>query len=110
MEPAAWMLECPMMTGGTGWKLSWSQSGAGVCNRLNGEAHEKPLYLAPVDRWNQAEDAPLNMWVLVNNGGIVDIARLYNTGRWFNTREMELACVRDWMPLPPTPNAEISGA
>ena len=45
-EPVAWMLECPTMTGDTGWILSWSQSGAGLCNRLQGEEHEKPLYAA----------------------------------------------------------------
>lgn len=47
-EPVAWMLECQTMTGDTCWRLSWSRSGAGVCRRLNGDAHEKPLYLAPV--------------------------------------------------------------
>lgn len=47
-EPVAWMLECQTMTGGdTGWILSWSRSGAGLCNRLQGEDHEKPLYTAP---------------------------------------------------------------
>lgn len=46
-QPVAWMLECPTMTGDTGWKLSWNQSGAGVCNRLAGEDHEKALYTAP---------------------------------------------------------------
>ena len=45
-EPVAWMLECPTMTGDTDWILSWSQSGAGVCDRLQGEEHEKPLYAA----------------------------------------------------------------
>ena len=46
-EPVAWMLECPTMTGDTGWILSWSRIGAGLCNRLQGEEHEKPLYTAP---------------------------------------------------------------
>lgn len=46
-EPTAWMLECPTMGGDTTWKLSWSKSGAGVCNRIQGKSHEKPLYLAP---------------------------------------------------------------
>ena len=46
-EPVAWMLECPTMTGDTDWVLSWSQSGAGLCDRLQGEEHEKPLYTAP---------------------------------------------------------------
>ena len=46
-EPVAWMLECPTMSGDTGWILSWSQSGAGLCDRLRGEEHEKPLYTAP---------------------------------------------------------------
>ena len=49
-EPVAWMLECPTMTGDTGWILSWSRSGAGRCNRLQGEEHEKPLYTAPPKR------------------------------------------------------------
>lgn len=31
------------MGGNIGWKLSWSQSGAGVCTRLTGESNEKPL-------------------------------------------------------------------
>ncbi len=46
-EPVAWMLECQTHTGDTAWKLSWSRSGAGVCNRLQGQWHEKPLYEAP---------------------------------------------------------------
>ena len=49
-KPAAWMLECPTMTGRTGWILSWSRSGAGLCDRLQGEEHEKPLYTAPPTR------------------------------------------------------------
>lgn len=46
-EPAAWMLECPTCTGDLTWKLSWSKSGAGVCNRLSGDSHEKALYTDP---------------------------------------------------------------
>ena len=42
--PAAWMLGCQTMGGNVGWKLSWSQSGAGVCHRLSGEEFEHPLY------------------------------------------------------------------
>lgn len=44
MKPVAWMLEC-VMNGScdTGWLLSWSRSGAGLCNRLTGAEHEKPL-------------------------------------------------------------------
>jgi len=42
-EPAAWMLAIQTMGGDVGWKLSWTQSGAGVCHRLSGESHEKPL-------------------------------------------------------------------
>ena len=49
-EPVAWMLECPTMTGDTGWILSWSRTGVGLCNRLQGEEHEKPLYTAPPKR------------------------------------------------------------
>ena len=43
-EPAAWMLGCQTMGGDVGWKLSWSQSGAGVCHRISGKEHEMPLY------------------------------------------------------------------
>ena len=46
-EPVAWMLNCPTLGGDTGWILSWTQSGAGLCNRLSGEENEKKLYLAP---------------------------------------------------------------
>lgn len=46
-EPVGWMLECPTMTGDTAWILSWSKSGAGLCNRLAGDAHERPLYTRP---------------------------------------------------------------
>lgn len=46
-EPVAWMLECQGWTGENDWILSWSRSGAGVCNRLNGESHEQALYAAP---------------------------------------------------------------
>ena len=46
-QPVAWMLECQTLSGDTGWILSWSQSGAGLCNRIPGLAHEKPLYAAP---------------------------------------------------------------
>lgn len=47
-EPKAWMLECQTLGGDTGWILSWTQSGAGLCDRLKGEEHEKPLYARPV--------------------------------------------------------------
>ncbi len=43
-EPVAWMLECQNMGGDTGWILSWSRSGAGLCNRLIGAGHEKALF------------------------------------------------------------------
>jgi hypothetical protein len=46
-EPMAWMLECQTMTGGTTWILSWSNSGAGLCNRMVGIEHERALYAAP---------------------------------------------------------------
>lgn len=46
-EPAAWMLNCPTLGGDTGWILSWTQSGAGLCNRLSGEENEKKLYALP---------------------------------------------------------------
>lgn len=46
-EPVAWMLNCQTIGGDTGWILSWTQSGAGLCNRLQGAEHEKPLYALP---------------------------------------------------------------
>ena len=46
-KPAAWMLNCQTLGGDTGWMLSWTQSGAGMCNRLSGEKNERKLYLAP---------------------------------------------------------------
>jgi len=46
-EPVAWMLNCPTLGGDTGWILSWTQSGAGQCNRLSGEENEKKLYTLP---------------------------------------------------------------
>ena len=49
-EPVAWMLEYQTMTGDTDWRLSWSRIGAGLCNRLQGGEHEKPLYTAPPKR------------------------------------------------------------
>ena len=42
-EPSAWMLACQTMTGDICWKLSWSRSGAGQCNRLSGESNEQAL-------------------------------------------------------------------
>ncbi len=46
-EPVAWMLNCQTLGGDTGWILSWTQSGAGLCNRLKGEENEKRLYALP---------------------------------------------------------------
>ena len=46
-EPVAWMLNCQTLGGDTGWRLSWTQSGAGQCTRLSGEENERKLYLAP---------------------------------------------------------------
>ena len=46
-EPVAWMLNCQTLSGDTGWILSWTQSGAGLCNRLKGEENEKRLYAHP---------------------------------------------------------------
>ena len=46
-EPVAWMLNCPTLGGDTGWILSWTQSGAGLCNRLSGEENERKLYALP---------------------------------------------------------------
>ena len=46
-EPVAWMLNCQTLGGDTGWMLSWTQSGAGMCNRLSGEENERKLYTIP---------------------------------------------------------------
>lgn len=43
LEVVAWQLGCQTMTGEIGWKLSWNQSGAGVCARLKGDEYEQPL-------------------------------------------------------------------
>lgn len=50
--------------------------------------------------WQPIETAPHGLWVLLDNGGTTDIARLYSTGRWFNTRDLECSLARRWMPLP----------
>ena len=49
-EPVAWMLECQQWTGDTAWLLSWSKSGNGQCNRLDGESHQRALYERPIPR------------------------------------------------------------
>ena len=61
-EPVAWMLNCQTLSGDTGWILSWTQSGAGLCNRLKGEENEKKLYALP-----GAQPAPIvpEGWKLV---------------------------------------------
>lgn len=46
-KPVAWMLNCQTLGGDTGWMLSWTQSGAGMCNRLSGEENERKLYALP---------------------------------------------------------------
>lgn len=43
LEVVAWNLECQTLGGDTGWILSWSRSGAGLCNRLSGVEHEVAL-------------------------------------------------------------------
>ena len=43
LDVVAWQLGCQTMTGEIGWKLSWNQSGAGVCARLKGDEYEQPL-------------------------------------------------------------------
>jgi len=76
-SPTAWMLAVQTMSGDVGWKLSWSQSGAGVCRRLSGEAHEKPLITTTQAEaykdacvrealgWQPIETAPKHTEVLV---------------------------------------------
>ena len=48
-EPVAWIIGYQTITGDIGKKLSWSKSGAEVCNRLQGEEYETPLYLHPAE-------------------------------------------------------------
>lgn len=48
-EPVAWIIGYQTMTGDIGKKLSWSKSAAEVCNRLQGEEYETPLYLHPAE-------------------------------------------------------------
>ena len=76
-EPVAWMLECPTMTGDTGWILSWSRIGAGLCNRLQGEEHEKPLYTAPPKRQPLTDEKLRAMWANYAPivGGVLEFAR-----------------------------------
>ena len=70
-EPVAWMLNCPTLGGDTGWILSWTQSGAGLCNRLSGEENEKKLYLSP---GAQAQSVPNAVAYLdLGVGGYMDI-------------------------------------
>ena len=64
-EPVAWMLEYQTMMGSTDWILSWSKSGAGVCNRLQGQEHEKPLYTTP----------PRKEWVGLTDEDIAQLRR-----------------------------------
>ena len=61
-EPVAWMLNCPTLGGDIGWILSWTQSGAGLCNRLQGEENEKRLYALPCA---QPETRSPDGWKLV---------------------------------------------
>lgn len=98
-DVAAWMLECPTPGGDTGWVLSWSRSGSGVCNRLQGTEHEKPLYTHPME-WLPVETAPQDVWVLVIDCGFVEIAALHPTGGWFDRNGDECFSVSGWMPLP----------
>ena len=65
------------MTGDTGWILSWSQSGAGLCDRLQGEEHEKPLYTAPPKRKPLTDEKLRAMWVNYAPivGGVLEFAR-----------------------------------
>jgi hypothetical protein len=44
VKPNAYALGCQSMTGEITWILSWTRSGAGVCNRLEGVEYERPLY------------------------------------------------------------------
>ena len=52
-ELVAWALKHQTMSGDISSKLSWSKSGAGVCERLLGEDNETPLYAAQQETVNQ---------------------------------------------------------
>ena len=76
-NPVAWMLECPTTTGDTDWRLSWSRIGAGLCNRLQGEEHEKPLYTAPPKSQPLTDEKLRAMWANYAPivGGVLEFAR-----------------------------------
>ncbi len=76
------------------------------------ESHERAALLGEIDRlramtqWQDIASAPKDKWVIVNNGGIVEVARLYSTGRWLNVAEYESSLVNHWMPMPEAPKTE----
>lgn len=98
-EPAAWMLECPTMTGDTGWLLSWSRSGAGVCNRLQGDQSEKPLYArsAPAEQPVNARllEAAKGVISWTNAGDRPPVRDEIETGRMTGVRVHALADLFD---------------
>lgn len=84
-EPVAWMLGYQTMGGGIGWKVSWTQSGAGVCHRLSGEEYEKPLITTDQakayadarvrEALEAAEDAVTTLYEADDGPFLVEIAR-----------------------------------
>ena len=71
------------------------------------EVMVQPLYTSQqptILAWQPIETAPTGVWVLICNGDMVDIARLHNTERWFNTRDIECSLVTHWMPIPEPPS------
>lgn len=131
-EPVAWMLAVQTMGGDRGWKLSWTQSGAGVCHRLSGDAHEKSLItttqaeayadarVAESQQWQPISTAPKDgTAVLVSNERGAWIAKyepVYQSGYrpenpWFSLmlnhdhmRKGKPYSPTHWMPLPAPPS------
>lgn len=83
-KPVAWMLGY-QNTGGIGWKLSWTQSGEGVCYRLPGKEYAKPLITTDQakayadarvrEALEAAEDAVTTLYETDDGPFLVEIAR-----------------------------------
>ena len=72
LEVVAWNLECQTLGGDTGWILSWSRSGAGLCNRLSGVEHEVALTdHAQANAEIAKRDAEMDR-------ALIEIGKLYN--------------------------------
>ena len=100
-EPVAWMLNCQTLSGDTGWILSWTQSGAGLCNRLKGEENEKRLYTLPGAQ--PAPSVPIDsIWKLLTQAMDVAVANSANSA----SMPDELVEVAAWLAAAPKPEGE----